>query len=132
MPYRRPEVLGLSLKEINYFDYSHPEDLGDVYEYLISIMSSQGDAGQFCTPRAILLIFIVDVVNPSKDDKVLDPACGTGGFLISVYRHILEQHEGKDETGKANNEKPLTPDDRKKLFQNFESYDIDPGMVLIS
>ncbi|MEX0910066.1 MAG: N-6 DNA methylase [Candidatus Paceibacterota bacterium] len=131
LPYRSPEVLGLFLKEINYFDYSHPEDLGDGYEYLLSIMSSQGDAGQFRTPRHII-DFIVDAVNPSKDDKVLDPACGTGGFLVSSYKHILEQHDGKDETGRANKEKPLTPDDRKKLFQNFEGYDIDPGMVRIA
>lgn len=131
LPYRSPEVLGLFLKEINYFDYSHPEDLGDGYEYLLSIMSSQGDAGQFRTPRHII-DFIVNAVNPSKDDKVLDPACGTGGFLVSSYKHILEQHDGKKETGKANKEKPLTPDDRKKLFQNFEGYDIDPGMVRIA
>jgi len=130
LPYRLPEVLGLFLKEINYFDYFHPEDLGDGYEYLLSIMSSQGDAGQFRTPRHII-DFIVDAVNPSKNDKVLDPACGTGGFLVSSYKHILEQHDGKDEAGKANKEKPLTPDDRKKLFQNFEGYDIDPGMVRI-
>jgi len=131
LPYRSPEVLGLFLKEINYFDYSHPEDLGDGYEYLLSIMSSQGDAGQFRTPRHII-DFIVDAVNPSKDDKVLDPACGTGGFLVSSYKHILEQHDGKDEAGKANKEKPLTPDERKKLMTNFEGYDVDPGMQRIA
>ncbi len=129
LPYRSPEVLGLFLKEINYFDYSHPEDLGDGYEYLLSIMSSQGDAGQFRTPRHII-DFIVDAINPTKDDKVLDPACGTGGFLVSSYKHILEQHDGKDDPEKK--EKPLTPDDRRKLFQNFEGYDIDPSMVRIA
>lgn len=129
LPYRSPEVLGLFLKEINYFDYSHPEELGNAYEYLLSIMSSQGDAGQFRTPRHII-DFIVDVVNPTKDDKVLDPACGTGGFLISSYKHILAQHDGKDDPQRK--EKPLTPDQRKKLMNNFEGYDIDPGMVRIA
>ncbi len=129
LPYRSPEVLGLFLKEINYFDYSHPEDLGDGYEYLLSIMSSQGDAGQFRTPRHII-DFIIDAINPTKGDKILDPACGTGGFLVGSYKHILEQHDGKDDPNKK--EKPLTPDDRKKLFQNFEGYDIDPGMVRIA
>lgn len=129
LPYRSPETLGLFLKEISYFDYSHPEELGNAYEYLLSIMSSQGDAGQFRTPRHII-DFIVDVVNPSKDDKVLDPACGTGGFLVSSYKHILEQHDGKDDQKKK--EKPLTPDDRKKLMANFEGYDIDPTMVRIA
>ncbi len=129
LPYRSPETLGLFLKEIDYFDYSHPEELGNAYEYLLSIMSSQGDAGQFRTPRHII-DFIVDVVNPTKDDKVLDPACGTGGFLVSSYKHILEQHDGKDELKKK--EKPLTPDERKKLMANFEGYDIDPTMVRIA
>jgi type I restriction enzyme M protein len=76
LPYRSTEVLGLFLKEIDYFDYSHSEELGNAYEYLLSIMSSQGDAGQFRTPRHII-DFIVAAVNPTKDDKVLDPACGT-------------------------------------------------------
>lgn len=129
LPYRSPETLGLFLKEIDYFDYSHPEELGNAYEYLLSIMSSQGDAGQFRTPRHII-DFIVDVVNPTKVDRVLDPACGTAGFLISSYKHVLRQHDGKDDPEKK--EKPLTPDDRKKLMANFEGYDIDPTMVRIA
>lgn len=129
LPYRSPETLGLFLKEISYFDYSHPEELGNAYEYLLSIMSSQGDAGQFRTPRHII-DFIVDVVNPTTDDKVLDPACGTGGFLVSSYKHILAQHDGKDDPNKK--EKPLTPDQRRNLMNNFEGYDIDPGMVRIA
>lgn len=131
LPYRSPEVLGLFLKEINYFDYSHSEELGDAYEYLLSIMGSQGDAGQFRTPRHII-DFIVAAVNPTKDDKVLDPACGTAGFLVSAYKHILEQHDGKNPDGSRNNEKPLTPDQRRALMNNFEGYDVDPGMVRIS
>ncbi len=131
LPYRSPEVLGLFLKEINYFDYSHPEELGNAYEYLLSVMGSQGDAGQFRTPRHII-DFIVDVVNPTMEDKVLDPACGTSGFLVSAYKHILEQHDGKNPDGTKNKEKPLTPDQRKNLMNNFEGYDIDPGMVRIA
>jgi type I restriction enzyme M protein len=129
LPYRSPETLGLFLKEISYFDYSHPEELGNAYEYLLSIMSSQGDAGQFRTPRHII-DFIVDVLNPTKDDKVLDPACGTAGFLVSTYNHILQQHDGKDDPKKK--EKALTPDERKKLMQNLQGYDIDPTMVRIA
>ncbi|EKD49197.1 MAG: hypothetical protein ACD_63C00230G0003 [uncultured bacterium] len=129
LPYRAPEVLDLFLKEINYFDYSHSEDLGDAFEYLLSVMGSQGDAGQFRTPRHIIE-FIVDVVNPTKDDKVLDPACGTAGFLISAYKHISEQHDGKDDPKKI--EKPLTPEQKKKLTNNFIGYDISPEMVRLS
>lgn len=129
LPYRSPETLGLFLKEINFFDYSHPEELGNAYEYLLSIMSAQGDAGQFRTPRHII-DFMVNVLDPSKTDKVLDPACGTGGFLVSSYNHILEKHDGNDDA--LGLEQPLTPDERRKLMENFEGYDIDPTMVRIA
>ncbi len=51
--------------------------------------ASQGDAGQFRTPRHII-DFMVAVVDPKKTETVLDPACGTAGFLISSYKHILQ------------------------------------------
>ena len=79
------------LKEINEFHYSHSEKLGDAFEYLLSFMGSQGDAGQFRTPRHII-DFIVEIVNPQKNETILDPACGTAGFLISSYKHILSQN----------------------------------------
>jgi type I restriction enzyme M protein len=129
LPYRSPETLGLFLKEINYFDYTHPEELGNAYEYLLSIMSAQGDAGQFRTPRHII-DFIVEVLDPKKNETVLDPACGTGGFLISTYNHILKQHDGKDDP--KGKEKSLTPDERKKLMNNLVGYDIDPTMTRIA
>lgn len=129
LPYRSPETLSLFLKEINGFTYNHSEDLGDAFEYLLSIMSSQGDAGQFRTPRHII-DFITDVVDPKKDESILDPACGTAGFLISAYKHILKQHDGKDDA--EHKEKPLTPDDKKKLMNNLVGYDISPDMVKLS
>lgn len=129
LPYRDPEVLGIFLKEISYFDYTHSEELGNAYEYLLSIMSSQGDAGQFRTPRHII-DFIVDVLAPTKDDTILDPACGTAGFLISAYNYIKRQNEGVDpETGKM---RQLTADERRRLVNNFEGYDVDPTMVRMS
>jgi type I restriction enzyme M protein len=73
---------------------------------------------------------MVEVINPTKDDKVLDPACGTGGFLVASYNHILSQHDGKNDPSKI--EKPLTPDERKQLMTNLEGYDIDPSMVRIA
>src|SRR6266566_2306402 len=114
LPYRDTETLNLFLKEINGFTYDHSEKLGDAYEYLLSVLGSQGDAGQFRTPRHII-DFIVAVVDPKKDETILDPACGTAGFLISAYKHILKQHDGKDDAGQPNKEKPLTPDEKRKL-----------------
>lgn len=129
LPYRSPETLNLFLKEINGFTYEHSEDLGNAFEYLLSILGSQGDAGQFRTPRHII-DFIVKVVDPKKDETVCDPACGTAGFLISAYKHILKQHDGKDDLERQ--EKPLTPDERKNLMDHFTGYDISPDMVRLS
>ena len=133
LPYRSPETLNLFLKEINGFRYEHSEDLGDAYEYLLSVLGSQGDAGQFRTPRHIIN-FIVSAVDPTKDDKVLDPACGTAGFLISAYKNIERKHDGKDDVYgfPTDKEAPLTPDERKTLINNFVGYDISPDMVRIS
>ncbi|MEK7121531.1 MAG: N-6 DNA methylase, partial [Patescibacteria group bacterium] len=121
LPYRSPETLTLFLKEINGFTYDHSEDLGNAFEYLLSILGSQGDAGQFRTPRHIIN-FIAEVVDPKKGDTILDPACGTAGFLISAYKHILKQQK----------DKPLTPDEKKKLMNNLVGYDISPDMVKLS
>jgi type I restriction enzyme M protein len=88
LPYRDPETLNAFLKIINEFSYDHSERLGDAFEYLLSVLGSQGDAGQFRTPRHII-DFMVEVLAPKKTETVLDPACGTAGFLISAYKHIL-------------------------------------------
>src|SRR5207248_9314688 len=80
LPYRDPETLRAFLKIIDEFSYDHRERLGDAFEYLLSVLGSQGDAGQFRTPRHII-DFIVAIVDPKKTERVLDPACGTAGFL---------------------------------------------------
>jgi type I restriction enzyme M protein len=71
LPYRDPETLRAFLKEINTFTYDHSERLGDAFEYLLSVLGSQGDAGQFRTPRHII-DFIVQVVDPQKHETILD------------------------------------------------------------
>ncbi len=125
IPYRDPETLNMFLKEISEFSYDNSEDLGNAFEYLLSIMGSQGDAGQFRTPRHIIDM-MVEIVDPKKNDTILDPACGTAGFLISAYKHILAANV--DENGKST----LTSDDRKRLTENFAGYDISPDMVRLS
>lgn len=125
LPYRDPETLKSFLKIIDEFSYDHSERLGDAFEYLLSVLGSQGDAGQFRTPRHII-DFMVEVLDPKKTETVLDPACGTAGFLISSYKHIVRQNTDK----KGNS--TLTPDDKGRLAQNFKGYDISPDMVRLS
>ena len=125
LPYRDPETLRLFLREIDSFEYDHSERLGDAFEYLLSVLGAQGDAGQFRTPRHII-DFIVTVLDPRKDESVLDPACGTAGFLISAWKHILNTNTD-GEGGYT-----LTPDEWERLARNFTGYDISPDMVRLS
>ena len=125
LPFRDPSTLNMFLKEINEFHYSDSEKLGDAYEYLISFMGSQGDAGQFRTPRHII-DFIVEIVNPQKNETILDPACGTAGFLISSFKHILNQN-----TDNVLGDK-LNASERKQITENLSGYDISPDMTRFS
>ena len=125
LPFKDPSTLNMFLKEINEFHYSHSEKLGDAFEYLLSFMGSQGDAGQFRTPRHII-DFIVEIVNPQKNETILDPACGTAGFLISSYKHILSQNTDKKLGDKLN------ASERKQVGDNLVGYDISPDMTRIS
>ena len=125
LPYRDPQTLRAFLKVINEFTYDHSERLGDAFEYLLSVLGSQGDAGQFRTPRHII-DFMVALLNPQKEERVLDPACGTAGFLISAYKHILAANT--DDQGHST----LTPAERGQLAANICGYDISPDMVRLS
>src|SRR5438552_5958407 len=125
LPYRDPETLKSFLKVIDEFTYDHSERLGDAFEYLLSVLGSQGDAGQFRTPRHII-DFMVEIIDPKKNETVLDPACGTAGFLISSYKHIVKAHTD------AKGHSRLTPDEKGRLAQNFKGYDISPDMVRLS
>jgi type I restriction-modification system DNA methylase subunit len=148
LPYRDPETLKVFLKIIDEFSYDHSERLGDAFEYLLSVLGSQGDAGQFRTPRHII-DFMVAVLDPKKHETVLDPACGTAGFLISAYKHIIkynsspgavEPNGSKKGDGAALHTSTiprakgdlLTPDEKGRLAQNFKGYDISPDMVRLS
>jgi len=151
LPYRDPETLKAFLKIINDFNYDHSEKLGDAFEYLLSVLGSQGEAGQFRTPRHII-DFMVAIIDPKKEDVILDPACGTAGFLISSYKHILKNNssnydpetdtrtfETKDQSlseliinSKNYKGDKLTPDERSRLAKNIKGYDISPDMVRLS
>lgn len=117
LPFNDPETLKLFLDVIDQFEYDHSEELGNAFEYLLQVMGSQGDAGQFRTPRHII-DFIVEVVDPQKTDTVLDPACGTAGFLISAYKHLRKNG--------------LTNEDMEQVSANFVGYDISQDMQRLS
>lgn len=112
---------------------------GDVYEYLLSEITSAGKLGQFRTPRHIIQL-ICELVDPRLGDTICDPACGTGGFLLGAYQHILTQytskeHQKTDENGltrglvgdKLTDERQWT----QLKSKTFYGYDMDDSMVRI-
>jgi type I restriction enzyme M protein len=112
---------------------------GDVYEYLLSELKSAGKLGQFRTPRHIIQL-ICELVDPKLGDTVCDPACGTGGFLLGAYQHIITAHTSKENKQKDENGiirgslGDLLTDDRqwKHLKENtFYGFDMDESMVRI-
>lgn len=85
---------------INFHDFKERQHLGDIYEQILNDLRSAGNAGEFYTPRAITT-FMVQMVNPrlDKQETVMDPACGTGGFLTATIDHLRAQLN-KTATGK--------------------------------
>src|SRR3989338_5745201 len=78
------------VNKINEIDFTTAEDrhqFNDIYETILKELQNAGSAGEFYTPRPVTQ-FVVDMVNPKLGDIVLDPACGTGGFLISTLNHL--------------------------------------------
>src|ERR1017187_3403567 len=132
LKFRDAPVLKLLRDEINGFSYDPSEELGNAFESLLDTMGTQGQNGQFRTPRNIIE-FIVDVVDPQKEDTILDPACGIAGFLISAYKHIMAANTSP----KAAEKDPhagdrLTSGQRDKLTRQVVGYDITPLMCRLS
>ena len=81
------------INKINGIDFNASDDrhmFGDIYEKLLKDLQAAGNSGEFYTPRAVTQ-FIVEQVNPRLGETVLDPACGTGGFLVCAIEHLRKQ-----------------------------------------
>ncbi len=143
LKFRDGKVLQRFLDIINGFTYDHSEELGNSFEYLLMTMGAQGDNGQFRTPRNII-DFIVEVTDPQKDETILDPACGTGGFLVSAFKHILKRNTAGYETAKVELENyvaegipvywgaKLSSSERNTIEKNIVGYDNTPLMVRLA
>jgi type I restriction enzyme M protein len=111
---------------------------GDVYEMLLSEIASAGKNGQFRTPRHIIKL-IAELVAPQLGQRIADPACGTGGFLLGAYQYILTDLVRKKNPAKLSKDEDgferaaiiagLTQKVKSILDQSFTGYDIDTTMV---
>lgn len=80
------------LNEIDFNKATERHLFGELYETILKELQNAGDYGEFYTPRAITH-FIVDMIDPKLGEKVLDPACGTGGYLTSAIEHLKKQEK---------------------------------------
>lgn len=106
---------------------------GDMYEYLLSLLRSSGTNGQFRTPRHIIDL-IVTLVDPQPDEYIVDPACGTAGFLISAFNHIKRRNTSKAEMSRGRLTGDKLSSTQWKFIENkgFTGYDNDANMVKIA
>lgn len=111
---------------------------GDVYEMLLSEIASAGKNGQFRTPRHIIKL-MAELVEPQLGQRIADPACGTGGFLLGAYQYVLTDLVRKKDPSKLSKDEDgferaaisagLTQKVKSILDQSFTGYDIDTTMV---
>lgn len=108
------------LNKLNEIDFNIAKDrhaFGELYETILKELQSAGKSGEFYTPRAITQ-FITDTINPKEGEKILDPACGTGGFLTCAIEHLKK---------KANNVEA-----RKVLQENVNGWEYKPLPYLLA
>ena len=115
------KVLAKVVDGIDAMDMNNKDIMGDVYEYLLGKIAAAGENGQFRTPRHIIDM-IVEMMKPTLKDRILDPAMGSAGFLLSSARYISEHQ--KQDLMNAENQKRY----KEELFSGF---DTDQSMLRI-
>lgn len=108
------------LNKLNEIDFNIAKErhaFGELYESILKDLQNAGKSGEFYTPRAITS-FITDMINPKLGEKILDPACGTGGYLTSAIEHLKAQ---------ANN-----VEDRKSIQDNISGWEYKPLPYLLA
>src|SRR5579864_6404699 len=82
------------IDEVDFNNLAERQHFGDIYEQILTDLQSAGNAGEYYTPRAVTA-FMVDRIDPRPGEILLDPACGTGGFLTCALRHMRERYVKK-------------------------------------
>ena len=79
------------INEVDFNNLAEKQHFGDVYEQILNDLQSAGNAGEYYTPRAVTT-FMAETIDPKPGEILLDPACGTGGFLTCSIRHMREHY----------------------------------------
>lgn len=116
-----PKVLAKVVDGIDAMDMNNKDIMGDVYEYLLGKIAAAGENGQFRTPRHIIRM-MVELMKPTLDDKILDPAMGSAGFLLESSNYISKHYH-----------KELMRADKANYYKTemFAGFDTDQSMLRI-
>ncbi|WP_313080510.1 MULTISPECIES: class I SAM-dependent DNA methyltransferase [Enterobacteriaceae] len=143
----KPSLLTKAVEVIKNLPLDRGDTKGDLYEYLLSKLTTAGINGQFRTPRHIIRTMVEMMEpNPARGETICDPACGTGGFLATCYEYLLEKYSslesihteiGSNERGELEEQKIFTGDLltpwRDHVDNNmFHGYDFDTTMLRIA
>ena len=105
------QVVNTIEEDVDFNSSSDRHLFNDIYEKILSDLQSAGNAGEYYTPRAVTQ-FMVDVINPRLGESILDPACGTGGFLTCAIEHLNKQVK--------------TPEDKERLQESIHGVEKKP------
>jgi type I restriction enzyme M protein len=133
----KPGLLVSAVNMIDVLPLTEGDTKGDLYEYLLSKLTTAGINGQFRTPRHIIRL-MVDLVEPKPTEVVVAPACGTAGFLVAVMQHLLEKYTSPggiivhDDGQKTYSGDLLEPHRKHIQSEMFHGYDFDTTMLRIA
>ncbi|MFC7050708.1 type I restriction-modification system subunit M [Emcibacter nanhaiensis] len=135
---QKPSLLVKAMEMINDLPLEQSDIKGDLYEYLLSKLTTAGINGQFRTPRHIIK-FMCEVIDPKPSETLCDPACGTAGFLVGALMHIMENYsddDGRipDEGGVIHYTGNLLKDNQREFLQKemFNGFDFDDTMLRVA
>lgn len=140
---QKPNLLVKAVNMIDKLPLTDGDTKGDLYEYLLSKLTTAGINGQFRTPRHIIRL-MVDMLEPTPSDVIADPSAGTGGFLVQAMEHLMEKNtspEGVMEETDPETGKPfkiytgdMLDDEQRAHVRSkmFHGYDFDATMLRIA
>jgi type I restriction enzyme M protein len=135
---QKPSLLVSAVNMIEALPLTEGDIKGDIYEYLLSKLATAGINGQFRTPRHIIRL-MVELLEPKPTETICDPACGTGGFFVSVMQYLLENNTSEqgiithDDGSKTLIGDKINSDEWKHIRRDmFHGYDFDSTMLRIA
>jgi len=134
---QKPSLLVQAVNMVDALPLTEGDTKGDLYEYLLSKLTTAGINGQFRTPRHIIRL-MVEMLDPKPTEVIADPACGTGGFLVSVMEYLLRTHSSPDLVETHEDGSKTYPGDLLEDYWDhirtkmFHGYDFDATMLRIA